>query len=116
MPSELRHILFRLPEVVAAALDHLRQRPHAEVPAGTVQRAELLGGGSEPPALRITFRTDADDRRTVLDIPEEELRAALLALCRKRCIPLPMDAAKSLSRHGERLALVMNLTERRAAG
>lgn len=115
MPSELRHVIFRLPEAVDAAVQHLRlnNRP---VPRGTVGEAELAGGdghGGAPVALRIPVHTDGPPGVETLEVAGDDLVGALVHLCKRRCVPLPQRGTKTVERHGARLALVVHLPERR---
>lgn len=114
MPSELRHVVFRLPEAVDAAVQHLRLQ-NRPVPRGTVGEARLVGGeeGDDAPvALRIAVQADEPPGIETFEVAGEDLLGALMHLCRRRCVPLPQRGTKSVERYGARLALVVHLPDR----
>ncbi len=114
MPSELRHVVFRLPEAVDAAVQHLRLQ-NRPVPRGTVGEVQLIGGegeGNEPVALRIAVQADDRPGIETFEVAGEDLLGALMHLCRRRCVPLPQRGTKSVERYGARLALVVHLPEK----
>lgn len=119
MPSELRHILFRSPEVVQAVKEYYR-RLGTPLPAGAVTCCGPEGEGAGNAVLfRITLVPDgakglsppaqgeAKQHDVVIEGPA--LAAALILHCRDRRIPLPATAEKSLQRFGEQLCLVATI-------
>jgi hypothetical protein len=116
MPSELRHVVFRLPEAVDAAVQHLRLQ-NRPMPRGTVGEAKLVGGeeeGGAPVALQIAVHGDGPPGVETLEVAGEDLLGALMHLCRRRCVPLPQRGTKSVERYGARLALVVHLPDKGA--
>ena len=119
MPKELRHLLFRPPEVVQAVKEYHR-RIGDPLPAGAVARC-----GPETADAAVQFRiiltpdlvAAADGslvaavggERQELLIEGPTLAAALILHCRDRKIPLPAAADKSLQRFGEQVCLIVTL-------
>ncbi len=113
MPSELRQILFRTPEVAQAVTEYHR-RMRTPLPAGTIIRCAAESDGPDsPPRVRLVIALDDPEasnpggshREVMIDGPA--LAAALILHCRDRRIPLPATAQKSLQRFGDRLGLVV---------
>ncbi len=117
MPSELRHVVFRLPEAVDAAVQHLRLQ-NRPVPRGTVGEARIVGGEAgdgAPVTLQFAVHPDSGPAGAeTLEVAGEDLLGALMHLCRRRCVPLPQRGTKSVERYGARLALVVHLPDKGA--
>lgn len=113
MPSEMRQILFRTPEVAQAVTEYHR-RMRTPLPAGTIVRCTAESDDSDS-ATRVRMVIALDDpetthpggahREIVIDGPP--LAAALILFCRDRRIPLPANAKKSLQRVGDQVGLVV---------
>jgi len=116
MPTELRHVLFRPSEVIAAIIQYQRHMGYP-LPPGTI-----LSHGLEPGevggAVRYGMvvapdrpRPDEPPRRKV-EVEGPALAAALILYCRERRIPLPAKADKSVQRFGDQLGLVVTIGSR----
>lgn len=119
MPTELRHLLFRPPEVVMAVKEYHR-RIGTPLPAGAVARCGPETAGADPAVrFRIVLTPDPVTDPLVPDppLPERQelviegpaLAAALILHCRDRRIPLPATADKFLQRFGEQVCLVVTI-------
>lgn len=116
MPTELRHVLFRPSEVVAAIVQYQRHMGYP-LPPGTI-----LSHGLEPgePGSAVGFsvviRPDAPDpgeppqRKVTVEGPA--LAVALILYCREQRVPLPAKADKSLQRFGNQVGLVVAVNAR----
>lgn len=104
MASEYRVIFFENNDLVAAALDWKRTQ------------------GEPPPAGRPAKLTiDRDTLSFTIDIAKKDgtvaafkmedahMTAALIMLCRKRKIPLPMKSKKNLVRVGPQIAFMISM-------
>lgn len=124
MPSELRHLLFRPPEVVQAVKEYHR-RLGTPLPAGTVmQCGPESEGASGAVRFRIVLEPDpaegapprpGEEARHELVIEGPALAAALILYCRDRRVPLPASADKSLQRFGEQVCLVATINPKQDA-
>ncbi len=118
MPSELRHLLFRPPEVVQAVKEYHR-RIGTPLPAGTVlQCGPESEGASGVVRFRIVLEPDlgegvapkpGEEPRQEVVIEGPALAAALILHCRDRRIPLPASADKSLQRFREQVCLIATI-------
>ncbi len=116
MPTELRHVLFRPSEVIAAIVQYQRHMGYP-LPPGTI-----LSHGLEPgePGSAVGFsvviRPDTPDagappeRKVTVEGPA--LAVALILYCREQRIPLPAKADKSLQRFGNQVGLVVAVNPR----
>lgn len=119
MPTELRHLLFRPPEVVLAVKEYHR-RIGTPLPAGAVARCGPESERADAPVrFRIVLSPDpvVDPAYVEPVVPERRdlviegpaLAAALILHCRDRRIPLPATGDKSLQRYGEQVCLVVTI-------
>ena len=111
MPSELRHIMFRPPEVVHAVTEYHR-RIGQPLPAGSVicGTPESAGPG-DTVRFRIALAPDragagkaqnsGEPARREVVVEGPVLAAALILFCRNEHIPLPARAEKSLQIFGD---------------
>ena len=110
MPSEIRHLLFRAPEVVQALSSHLRRlgRP---LSSGTVGDCSALGDGvATPVAFSMKLHADSGNGKTEeITADSVTLVAALIMHCREKRIPLSAKSQKSLQRIGDQICLVATL-------
>ncbi len=113
MPSELRQILFRPPEVVQAIREYQR-RMRSPLPSGNITQCVTE---SDATGLRVRLIIALDDpasstanggEREIV-VAEPTLAAALILHCRDRRTPLPASAEKSLRRFGDQLGLVLTV-------
>lgn len=124
MPSELRHLMFRPPEVVQAVKEYHR-RLGVPLPSGAVARCGPESDGAGGAVLfRITLVPDqgkglsphaageGEQREVVIE--GSALAAALILHCRDRRIPLPASADKSLQRIGEQVCLVATINPKQS--
>ena len=113
MPTELRHLLFRPSEVVAAIVQYQRHMGYP-LPPGTILSHGLEPGepdGAVQYGMVVcpdTPRPGEPPRRKVM-VEGPALAAALILFCRERHIPLPAKAEKSLQRFGEQVGLVVTV-------
>ncbi len=124
MASEIRHILFEPPEVVAAVGDYFRRVGRA-VPAGIVVQCGPSGGpDSTPISFHMTLAQDPLERRLRLadrvvapshhlTVDSADLTAALILFCRSQKIPLPAGVAKTLEIYGDKICLTFTLAQAR---
>jgi hypothetical protein len=114
VPAEIRHLLFRPPEVVLAITEYSR-RMRTPLPSGSVLRCGVQTRGVEGVQFTMVIApADANEpasREVVVEGPV--LAAALILFCRDRRIPLPSDAEKSLQKFGDMLGLVVTRNPRR---
>jgi hypothetical protein len=120
MPSEIRHIVFKPPEVVEAIGIYYRRVGRA-VPPGVVSTCgPERSGAASPAAFRMTIDEDqaatepppsppAHPRQQDLVVEGAELAAALILFCRRQKIPLPANATKSLEVYGGQLCLAFTI-------
>lgn len=102
MPSELRQIVFR-PNEVVAAIAEFHQRRRLAIPKGRVVGLHL----TEPPEIRATLSIVSDDQPDPIPftLGSEVLAAALIFYCINRGIPLPALANKKLRRFEDSIGL-----------
>lgn len=110
MPTEIRHLLFRAPEVVQALQSHFR-RQGKPLASGLIGECVVSGDGvATPVAFQMKLHADGAAGKTyTVDINGVTLVAALIMYCREKQIPLSAKSAKSLQRLGEQLCLVATL-------
>ena len=110
MPSEVRHLMFRTPELVLAMQGYFRQlgRP---LSSGLVAGCVVAGDGvSAPVTFHLRLHEDAGtSRASEVVVDSATLTAALILHCRATRVPLPARAQKSLQRMGEHVCLVAKL-------
>ena len=110
MPSEVRHLMFRSAEVVAAMQAYYRRlgRP---LSSGLIGDCLVEGDGiAVPVSFRLRLHADeATGRPSEISIDSTTLTAALILHCKANSVPLPARAQKSLQRMGEHLCLVASL-------
>lgn len=110
MPTEIRHLLFRAPEVVKA-LQSYHRRVGQPLNAGLVGQCVAAGDGFDIP-VTFSFTVHADNghgHASEVSIDSITLAAALIMHCRDNKIPLSAKSQKSLQRHGEQICLVATL-------
>lgn len=110
MPTEVRHVLFKTAEVVAAMQSYYRRlgRP---LSSGLIADCITEGDGIGSPVLiRLQIHADGGNGRPFeITIDSITLVAALIMHCKDNCVPLPARARKSLQRMGEHVCLVAAL-------
>jgi len=108
MPSETRFIFFETSELLRASLDWVvangkklgkakPSRLHVDLEALTVTVHFDVKGAEQPAAPPIELKS-------------EHLQTALLTLCRKQKIPLPMKSAKTLIALQNQITFMLTLT------
>lgn len=107
--KELRCILFTDREVLAAVLDRKR-RLKEELPLGQISGLRMDSGDEG-----VTCTLSYDHGRETLTVPENELQAALIALCMARKVPLPVDAEKNVHLIRGRATLMITINFNKAA-
>lgn len=110
MPQEVRYILFHQNETEEAVLRHvIPPESYVTLRRGPDLRIDLTE--DEDGGLRATVFGLIDPRGGVTPrkLNESELHGALLAWCRRRGVPLPRRATKSLELLGTRLAMTITL-------
>jgi len=89
MMKELRCIVFSDKEILQAIVDR-RRKLNESLPDGTITgiHMEMADG----------FRTtlQINNGQSAVEVPEQEVQAALLSHCMAKNVPLPADADKSL--------------------
>ena len=115
MPTEVRHLIFSVSEVVEAIKSHNRSRGVA-MPSGAVVGA---GPGETAPGAPVSFAILVMPDRALQGAekatPQEvalggaDLIAALIGHCRNCSIPVPMKGTKALERFGSQLGLVITI-------
>ena len=111
MPSEVRHLLFRAPEVVNAVQAHFR-RIGKPLPSGSVGDCTCSGDGvTVPVSFQLTLHTDFGraGMPDAITVDTVNLVAALIMHCKDKKIPLPAKAQKSLQRINDQICLVATL-------
>lgn len=104
MPSELRQIVFRTAEIVAA-IAQFHQSRRLAIPKGRVVGLTL----TDPPEITATISIlgDGETEPAPLTLSSETLAAALIFYCINRGIPLPAMANKQLKRFDDSVGLVI---------
>ncbi|TPG36239.1 hypothetical protein EAH89_30405 [Roseomonas nepalensis] len=115
MPTELRHLIFSVTEVVEAITSYHRARGMA-MPSGTVVGAGLTETPAGAPiSFSILILSDRALPGGEKAKPQEvtlggaDLIAALIGHCRSCSIPVPAKGSKALERYGSQLGLVITL-------
>ena len=113
MPTELRHLIFSVSEVVEAITSYNRSRGVA-MPSGAVVGAGLAETPSGAPvSFSILVLPDRALQGGEKGKPQEvtlggaDLIAALIGHSRSCSIPVPLKGTKSLERFGSQLGLVI---------
>ena len=108
MPSETRFIFFETGELLRASLD----RGVANGKKTGKGKAARLHIDLEAMAVTVHFDTKGADQTAVppLELKSEHLQTALLTLCRKQKIPLPMKSAKTLIALQNQITFMITLT------
>jgi len=110
MPTEIRHVLFRPNEVVAAIIEFYR-RMQSPLPPGSILRTSLEEFGGNVGFGMVIEGKDGTSRQKVT-MDGAQLTSALILYCRDHGVPLPSDSAKSLRKLDEWLALVITRNPR----
>jgi hypothetical protein len=110
MAMELRHIVFRSDEVVAA-LKFYWERIGRSHPRGLVQRCGPEGTSNDGDIrFRIVIAPETRDQQpTHLVLEKADVAAALILYCKDSNIPLPRIAEKSLQIFGSQLCLLATM-------
>jgi hypothetical protein len=120
MPSEIRHILFQPPEVVAALGAYFRRVGRAVPPGVIIQCGPEQMNKDAPARFRMTIEDErplanpvrpSGDAAQCITVDGADLAAALILYCRSHKIPLPANASKSLEILGGQLCLAFTKTE-----
>jgi hypothetical protein len=116
MPSELRHIMFRPPEVVHAVTEYHRRIGQPLPPGSVICGTPESGGPGDVVRFRIALTPDhagtgkaqnsGEPARREVVVEGPALAAALILFCRNEHIPLPARAEKSLQIFGDQVVLV----------
>ena len=97
MPREMRQIMFRAPEIMAAITEYHHRRG-LDLPVGHAVGCAV----TDEPALQATISVQSDRGETALvNVNAEMLAAALILYCINRQIPLPAEADKRLQKVGD---------------
>lgn len=107
--KELRCILFTDREVLVAVLDRKR-RLKEELPQSPISGLRMVGGDDG-----VSCSLLYDQGRETVNIPENELQAALIAHCMARKVPLPVDADKNVHLIRGRATLMITMNFNKAA-
>lgn len=110
MPTGIRHLMFRPPEV-AKAVRLFYQLTGESLPPGVIESCLPEGDGrSVPICVRITVAPPPGVVGPVtVVINEVTLTGLLLQYCNRKKIPMAARASKSLQRFGDQLCLVATL-------
>ncbi len=113
MPAEIRYVLFRPNEVVAAIIEFFR-RMQSPLPPGSILRTSLeeLNGNV---GFGMVIEGNDGMARQKVTMDGAQLASALILYCRDHRIPLPSDSAKTLRKLDEWLALVITRNPRQEA-
>ena len=105
MIEEYRRLTFSMDELATAVLSYLI----ASKKMGERDKLGKLavGEGSEVSVSATVVAQGGE--QSLIDLPAQVLGAVLIAHCIKRKIPLPKRAAKSITRNGDRIALVFSV-------
>ncbi len=116
MPSEVRHLMFRPPEVAMAVQAYYRQLGQP-LPSGHIVGCTVMGdGGAVPLAVRLSVHADVGaGRPSQIMIDATTLTSALILYCQQHQIPLPVRARKSLQRFSDQICLISTISQRPAA-
>ena len=108
MPSETRFIFFETGELLRASLDW------AVANGKKIGKAKpsRLHVDLEALAVSVHFDVKGAEQPTIppLELKSEHLQTALLTLCRKQKIPLPMKSAKTLIALQNQITFMITLT------
>ena len=113
MPTEIRHLMFRPPEV-AYAVRLFYQLTGKSMPAGTIESCLPEGDGKAVPIcvrIKVVPPPGATGPVTVV-IDDVTMTGLLLQYCTRKKIPMAARASKSLQRFGDQLCLVATLNPR----
>ena len=104
MPTEFRHIIFSMDELLLAVMSYRRKRQEP-LPPGSVLQHKL----GQTPDLHLTLRIAPDDskREVRFVIDREELAQAAITYCIDRKIPMPIESMKFIQLFGDSLGLVI---------
>jgi len=112
MPSEVRHLLFRLPEV-ALAIQAYHRHLGQPLPSGLIVDCAVMGDGVVVPlSVRLSLHLDhGHGQPRLITIDSPTLTSALIMFCRHHQIPLSARGQKSLQRVADQICLIsaMNL-------
>ena len=116
MPSEVRHLLFRPPEIALAIQSYYR-RLGQPLPSGLIVGCTIVGDGEEVPlAIRLSMYSDGDSgKASQIMVDGTTLTAALIMFCQQNQIPLPVKAKKSLQRFSDQVCLIATINQRATA-
>jgi hypothetical protein len=120
MPAEIRHIVFKPPEVVEALGIYYRRVGRAVPPGVVTNCGPDRMSATSPARFRMTIDDDPSvtssglppnglSKPQTLVVEGADLAAALILFCRKKKIPLPANATKSLEVYGGQLCLAFTL-------
>ena len=107
MPSETRFIFFEPAELLRAGLDW------ALANGKKLGKAKATRLHVDLQALCVTIHFDvkgAEPAAPPIELKSEHLQTALLTLCRKQKIPLPMKSAKTLIALQNQITFMITLT------
>ena len=108
MPAEHREIIFSVPEITQALV--MLNRELGILPVGRIQSLKIAEKNGRIGAW-FTITPKAGRKKVEHEVKATQL-AVLIRLCESEKIPLARKAAKRLARHGEGLALHLELTEK----
>ncbi|MGI4953996.1 MAG: hypothetical protein ACRYGM_19515 [Janthinobacterium lividum] len=113
MPSEVRHLLFRLPEV-ALAIQAYHRHLGQPLPSGLIVDCAVVGDGvAVPLAVRLAMHPDRGrGAASLITIDGPTLTSALIMFCQHHQIPLPARGKKSLQRVADQICLISTLNQR----
>ncbi|MSO69766.1 MAG: hypothetical protein EXQ98_05750 [Alphaproteobacteria bacterium] len=110
MPAEHREIVLSVPEIIVALV--ILSGESGILPIGRIQSLKITEKNGGIVAV-LTITSKAGRKKVEHEVKAEQLGAALIRLCESEKVPLARKAAKRLARHGEGLALHLDLTEKR---
>jgi hypothetical protein len=109
MPSEMRRVIFRSDELVAAISEY-NMGSGGKLPFGTVIACKPIDGPEVVVRLDILEQRSGETR--TVDLTAEIVGAALLRYCMKHRIPIPRIAEKSIQVHGDTLSLNISIKDK----
>ena len=110
MISEVRYLLFDEQDLLRALIEYRKAR-NQPLPVGTI--AEFKIQRKEPVTCTLSMHEDQAGKRTDIIFTNDIIRAALIAYCMYKNVPLPVKAEKDLQVFGGRVGMLisLNLTE-----
>ena len=110
MISEVRYLLFDEQDLLRAMIEYRKAR-NQPLPVGTITEFKIQR--KEQVTCTLSMHEDKAGKKTDIIFTNDIIRAALIAYCRYKKVPLPVTAQKDLQVFGERVGMLisLNLTE-----